>query len=191
MIHAVLHGILKGDVVFRQEVRPTLNSVALSLRERGGVRAESTFLPKIFHLTCRTALCAVAAGHSPALQRRHIRNAIFLPILPVSGLPSPVSVPSAFGGTETTPDINVEEKVKEAFGRGWGVIVWNDPINLTHYVAHVFQVVLKMTLQVATKHMWEVHQKGKSMVAQETKEQAEFLVHRLQRYGLKTTMEPL
>jgi ATP-dependent Clp protease adaptor protein ClpS len=96
-----------------------------------------------------------------------------------------------FAQTETTPDIDVETKVKEAFDRGWGVIVWNDPVNLMTYVTHIFQTVLKMTLQVANQHMLEVHHKGKSLVARETKEQAEFLVHRLQNYGLKATMEPL
>jgi ATP-dependent Clp protease adaptor protein ClpS len=93
--------------------------------------------------------------------------------------------------TEAVPDVDVEEKVKEAFDRGWGVIVWNDPVNLMHYVVHVFQVVLKMNLQKATVHMWEVHKRGKSLVAQENKERAEFIVHRLQNYGLKATMEPL
>ncbi len=107
-------------------------------------------------------------------------------------LPSPASLSVLpCSGTETSPDLDVEEKVKEAFDRGWGVVVWNDPVNLMHYVVHVFQTVLKMELQQATKHMLEVHKQGKSLVAKETREQAEFLVHRLQNYGLKTTMEPV
>ncbi|MBW6414574.1 ATP-dependent Clp protease adapter ClpS [Candidatus Methylacidiphilum fumarolicum] len=93
----------------------------------------------------------------------------------------------------TSPDVikeeSVEEKVKEAFDQLWGVIVWNDPINLMSYVVYVFQRVLKMSKQDATRHMLEVHNKGKSMVAKETKEKAELLVHQLQGFGLQATME--
>ena len=92
-------------------------------------------------------------------------------------------------GTETSPAIDVEEKLKEAFERGWTVIVWNDPVNLMEYVVYVFKSVLKMNEQDATRHMWEVHQKGKSVVARETREKSELLVHRLRGFGLNTTME--
>jgi ATP-dependent Clp protease adaptor protein ClpS len=37
--------------------------------------------------------------------------------------------------------------------------------------------------------MWEVHQKGKSIVARETKEKSELLVHRLRAFGLNATLE--
>ncbi len=72
-------------------------------------------------------------------------------------------------GTETSPGIDVEEKLKDAFTRGWSIIVWNDPVNLMDYVVYVFKSVLKMDEKEATKHMWEVHQKGKSVVAHETR----------------------
>ena len=71
----------------------------------------------------------------------------------------------------------------------WVTVVWNDPVNLMSYVVYVFQRVLKMSKQEATRHMLEVHNKGKSLVAQETRERAEFLVHQLQRFGLQATME--
>jgi ATP-dependent Clp protease adaptor protein ClpS len=86
------------------------------------------------------------------------------------------------------PDL--EQGVKEAFAKGWSVVVWNDPINLMEYVTHVFRTVLGMSKDVAIRHMMEVHQQGKSIVARETKEKAEMLVHRLQAYSLNTTMEP-
>ena len=92
-------------------------------------------------------------------------------------------------GTETSPDIDVEEKLKEAFSRGWSVIVWNDPVNLMDYVVYVFKSVLKMNEQDASRHMWEVHQQGKSMVARETREKSELIVHRLRGFGLNATME--
>jgi len=93
------------------------------------------------------------------------------------------------GETKTSPDIDVEEKLKEAFARGWSVIVWNDPVNLMEYVVYVFKTVLKMNEADASRHMMEVHQKGKSFVARETKEKAEMLVHRLRGFGLNATME--
>jgi ATP-dependent Clp protease adaptor protein ClpS len=92
-------------------------------------------------------------------------------------------------GTETAPDIDVEDKLKDAFARGWSVIVWNDPVNLMDYVVYVFKAVLKMSEAEASKHMWEVHQKGKSSVARDTKEKSELIVHRLRGFGLNATME--
>ncbi len=92
-------------------------------------------------------------------------------------------------GTKTLPDIDVEEKLKTAFARGWSVIVWNDPVNLMDYVVYVFKTVLKMNEKDASRHMWEVHQKGKSLVARETREKSELLVHRLRSFGLNATME--
>lgn len=80
-------------------------------------------------------------------------------------------------------------KVKEAFDKGWRVIVWNDPVNLMTYVVYVFQRVLGFSFSKARKHMLEVHCQGKSCVAQETREKAEHYVQQLLRYGLKTTME--
>ena len=92
-------------------------------------------------------------------------------------------------GTETRPEIDVEEKLKDAFARGWSVIVWNDPVNLMDYVVYVFKTVLKMNEQDASRHMWEVHNRGKSMVARETREKSELIVHRLRGFGLNATME--
>jgi ATP-dependent Clp protease adaptor protein ClpS len=92
-------------------------------------------------------------------------------------------------GTETSPEIDVEEKLKEAFSRGWSVIVWNDPVNLMDYVVYVFKTVLKMNEKDATRHMWEVHQKGKSVVSRETREKSELIVHRLRGFGLNATLE--
>ncbi len=92
-------------------------------------------------------------------------------------------------GTQTMPEIVVEEKLKDAFERGWSVIVWNDPINLMDYVVFVFKTVLKMDEKKASLHMWEVHQQGRSTVARETREKSELLVHRLRGFGLNATLE--
>jgi ATP-dependent Clp protease adaptor protein ClpS len=102
---------------------------------------------------------------------------------------TPSMTTGAKPGTQTSPDIDVEEKLKDAFSRGWSVIVWNDPVNLMDYVVYVFKSVLKMNEQDASRHMLEVHQQGKSMVARETKEKSELLVHRLRSFGLNATLE--
>jgi ATP-dependent Clp protease adaptor protein ClpS len=42
----------------------------------------------------------------------------------------------------------------------------------------------------ATQHMLEVHQKGKSIVAMETREKAELYYQQIQAYGLNVSLEP-
>ena len=92
---------------------------------------------------------------------------------------------------ETLPEIqeDAKEKIEEAFEKGWNVIVWNDPINLMTYVVFVFMKVLAFTKEKATKHMLEVHQKGKSIVATETREKAELYYQQIQAHGLMVTIE--
>lgn len=93
--------------------------------------------------------------------------------------------------TETLPaPIEItREKVEEAFEKNWSVIVWNDPVNLMSYVVFVFMKVLGFTKEKATKHMLEVHQLGKSMVAVETREKAELYYQQIQSYALTVTIE--
>lgn len=103
-----------------------------------------------------------------------------------STLPSRlIKIQAAQGDVEE----EVETRVEAAFERTWGVVVWNDPVNTMSYVTFVFQKVLKMNRATAERHMLEVHHKGKSLVASETRERAEFLVHQIQSFGLKATME--
>ena len=89
------------------------------------------------------------------------------------------------------PDTEKREKTdpKESRDRGWLVICWNDPVNLMDYVVYVFKMVLKMNEKDASRHMWEVHQNGKSVVARETREKSELIVHRLRGFGLNATLE--
>ena len=93
--------------------------------------------------------------------------------------------------TETLPQLDekTQEKVKEAFEKNWNVIVWNDPINLMSYVVFVFIKVLSLTKEKATRHMLEVHHQGKSVVATETRERAEFYHQQIQAHGLSVTIE--
>jgi ATP-dependent Clp protease adaptor protein ClpS len=89
------------------------------------------------------------------------------------------------------PDIEHKEKAsdKSDLEAAWLVICWNDPVNLMHYVTHVFQVVFGWQKQKAEYHMLQVHNNGKSVLARTTLEQAEHYVHQLQKYSLHATME--
>ena len=94
--------------------------------------------------------------------------------------------------TETVPETieSTESKVKAAFEKNWNVIVWNDPVNLMSYVVFVLMKVLAFTKEKATRHMLQVHQAGKSLVATESREKAEFYHQQIQAHGLSVTIEP-
>jgi len=88
-------------------------------------------------------------------------------------------------------DLGVQEQAEThvSLGRPWNVIVWDDPINLMDYVVYVFQRLFGMSVEDATRHMLEVHNEGRSVVASTERERAEFYVGRLHGYGLQATME--
>ena len=82
-----------------------------------------------------------------------------------------------------------ETKSRESREPGYLVICWDDPVNLMDYVTHVFQKVFGWTRPKAEVHMLQVHNHGKSVLAREHLEKAEFYVHQLQKYSLHATME--
>lgn len=97
-------------------------------------------------------------------------------------------------GTEepiVVPEKPTEESTQtgQHLDPGYAVIVWNDPVNFMDYVTHVFMKVFRWNKQKAEIHMLEVHQKGRSVVAREGFEKAEYYVHQLQGYHLQATME--
>jgi ATP-dependent Clp protease adaptor protein ClpS len=71
----------------------------------------------------------------------------------------------------------------------WIVIVWNDPINLMSYVTWVFQKLFGFSRARAEKLMWDVHSKGKAVVSNGSKDEAERDVARLHAHGLWATMQ--
>ena len=73
--------------------------------------------------------------------------------------------------------------------RPWIVLVWNDPINLMSYVTYVFQKLFGYSLEKATALMLDVHEKGRAVVANGSREKAELDVMRLHEYGLWATMQ--
>jgi ATP-dependent Clp protease adaptor protein ClpS len=98
---------------------------------------------------------------------------------------------STHAGTVALPDLKQGQATKTNGQKepGWLVICWNDPVNLTTFVTHVFMKVFGWPRNKAEFHMLQVHREGKSVLKRETLERAEFYVHQLQAYGLHATME--
>ena len=71
----------------------------------------------------------------------------------------------------------------------WVVLVWNDPINLMSYVSFVFQKLFGYSKEKANKLMLEVHNNGRAVVSQGTREKAEFDVSLLHKHGLWATLQ--
>lgn len=88
---------------------------------------------------------------------------------------------------EPKVDIAVDEVTDQ--DRPWIVLVWNDPINLMSYVAFVFRKVFGYSEQKANLLMLDVHEKGRAVVSNGTRTEAERDVSRLHGHGLWATME--
>ena len=73
--------------------------------------------------------------------------------------------------------------------RPWIVLVWNDPINLMSYVTWVFQKLFGYSLEKATDLMMDVHEKGRAVVSNGTREKMEIDVFRLHEHGLWATLQ--
>ena len=71
----------------------------------------------------------------------------------------------------------------------WVTIVWDDPVNLMSYVAHVFVTYFGYAEEKATELMLQVHNQGKAVVSAGTREQMEIDVDAMHSYGLWATME--
>jgi ATP-dependent Clp protease adaptor protein ClpS len=71
----------------------------------------------------------------------------------------------------------------------WVTIVWNDPVNLMSYVTFVFQQHFGYSREKATELMLDVHQKGRAVVSNGTREEMERDVEAMHGYGLWATMQ--
>lgn len=71
----------------------------------------------------------------------------------------------------------------------WVTVVWNDPVNLMSYVTFVFQNYFGYPKKKAEKLMLEVHNDGKSVVSNGSREEMERDVQAMHEYGLWATLE--
>lgn len=89
----------------------------------------------------------------------------------------------------TAPAQLDQPDVDEVLDRPWVAIVWNDPINLMSYVTHVLMELFGYSRDKATQLMLAVHQEGKAVVSNGTREQMEADVARLHGKGLWATLQ--
>ncbi len=70
----------------------------------------------------------------------------------------------------------------------WVTIVWNDPVNLMSYVTYVFRTYFGYDESTAEKLMMEVHEDGRSVVSNGSREEMERDVQAMHEHGLWATM---
>lgn len=71
----------------------------------------------------------------------------------------------------------------------WITIVWNDPINLMSYVTYVFMTYFKYDRAKAESLMLDVHEQGRAVVSNGTREEMERDVTAMHSYGLWATLQ--
>ena len=69
----------------------------------------------------------------------------------------------------------------------WVTIVWNDPVNLMSYVTYVFQTYFGYDTAKAEKLMLDVHEKGRAVVSNGSREEMERDTEAMHEYGLWAT----
>ena len=79
--------------------------------------------------------------------------------------------------------------VEEQTDRPWITIVWNDPVNLMSYVTYVFMNYFKYDRAKAEKLMLDVHNEGRAVVSNGSREEMERDVTAMHSYGLWATMQ--
>jgi ATP-dependent Clp protease adaptor protein ClpS len=94
-----------------------------------------------------------------------------------------VSAPSP---VEVEPTRVPDELVVPA--KPWVTIVWNDPVNLMSYVTYVFRTYFGYSKKKAEKLMMEVHEDGRSVVSNGSREEMERDVQAMHEYGLWATL---
>jgi ATP-dependent Clp protease adaptor protein ClpS len=69
----------------------------------------------------------------------------------------------------------------------WVTIVWNDPVNLMSYVTYVFQTYFGYDSSKAERLMLDVHEKGRAVVSNGSREEMERDTEAMHEYGLWAT----
>jgi ATP-dependent Clp protease adaptor protein ClpS len=70
----------------------------------------------------------------------------------------------------------------------WQTVVWNDPVNLMSYVAHVFRQYFGFSAEKAHRLMLDVHERGQAVVAEGPREQMELHAQAMHDFGLWATV---
>ena len=80
-------------------------------------------------------------------------------------------------------------EVAEETDRPWITLVWNDPVNLMSYVTFVFMEYFHYDRAHAERLMLDVHEKGRAVVSNGTREEMERDVAAMHGYGLWATLQ--
>ena len=94
---------------------------------------------------------------------------------------------SAASPVEVEPTLTPDEITFLA--KPWVTLVWDDPVNLMHYVTYVFQKLFGYSKAKATELMMQVHSEGKAVVSSGERDAMENDVKRLHAAGLWATMQ--
>ncbi|MDT2010354.1 ATP-dependent Clp protease adapter ClpS [Rhodococcus opacus] len=90
---------------------------------------------------------------------------------------------------QVTPAEAEVAEVDEANDRPWVTVVWDDPVNLMHYVTYIFQKLFGYSKAKATELMMQVHSEGKAVVSSGSRDKVENDVRKLHAAGLWATMQ--
>jgi ATP-dependent Clp protease adaptor protein ClpS len=71
----------------------------------------------------------------------------------------------------------------------WVTVVWNDPVNLMSYVSWVFRTYFGHSAKKADTLMRQVHEEGKAVVSDGSREEMERDVEAMHGYGLWATLQ--
>lgn len=97
--------------------------------------------------------------------------------------------PGAVMAGQAVPEAVEYTEILEAEDRPWVTVVWDDPVNLMHYVTYIFQKLFGYSKGKATELMLEVHNDGKAVVSSGARDKMEHDVQRLHAAGLWATMQ--
>jgi len=83
----------------------------------------------------------------------------------------------------------IEAKIREAWDKGHLVILWRDPVNLVSYIRLALHLTFGWPAAEVDRHVAEMLQAGRSVLAHDTRERVEHYLYELRRFGLSTTIE--
>lgn len=93
------------------------------------------------------------------------------------------------GVMSVAPAEVVRPELAEETDRPWITLVWNDPVNLMSYVTYVFMEYFHYDRATAERLMLDVHEKGRAVVSNGTREEMERDVAAMHGYGLWATLQ--
>jgi len=92
---------------------------------------------------------------------------------------------------QTEGGVGVAERpLDETLGQNpWVCIVWDDPVNTTVYVTHVFSTYFGYPKEKAERLMLQVHHEGRAAVSAGNREAMETDVQAMHGYGLQASLD--